>query len=146
LTGNLTAPAGVNGIEISASNVTLDLNGFDISGPGQSCSSCDILWGIIVPGAQRAVTIRKGTITGFGGQLLASLDSRGLIENLIFTQAVGTTTGTSNIGPRSVVRHVLSDAPLSLNCPLVAVENVATAFLAQGSGGCILTNNLGPVF
>lgn len=33
LTSNLTVPAGTNGIEIQASNVFLDLNGFTISGP-----------------------------------------------------------------------------------------------------------------
>src|SRR5262245_44146183 len=36
LSGNLAVPAGVNGIYISASNVTLDLNGFTISGPTRS--------------------------------------------------------------------------------------------------------------
>jgi hypothetical protein len=36
LSGNLTAGANVSGIEILASNVTLDLNGFTISGPPRS--------------------------------------------------------------------------------------------------------------
>src|ERR1700722_13317331 len=35
LSGNLSVPVNVNGIEINASNVTLDLNGFDISAPGR---------------------------------------------------------------------------------------------------------------
>src|SRR6266850_592227 len=33
LSGNLTVPAATNGIEISASNVTIDLNGFSILEP-----------------------------------------------------------------------------------------------------------------
>jgi hypothetical protein len=34
LAGNLTVPAGMDGIQISANNVTVDLNGFQITGPG----------------------------------------------------------------------------------------------------------------
>ena len=33
LSGNLTVPSGVDGIDINADNVTLDLNGFSIVGP-----------------------------------------------------------------------------------------------------------------
>ena len=33
LTSNLVVPAGVNGIEITGENVTIDLNGFTIAGP-----------------------------------------------------------------------------------------------------------------
>ena len=36
LTGNLSAPAGTEGIDVSANNVTIDLNGFSITGPGSS--------------------------------------------------------------------------------------------------------------
>ena len=36
LTGNLVVPGGLNGIEITSDNVTLDLNGFRIAGSGRS--------------------------------------------------------------------------------------------------------------
>lgn len=58
LTRDLTT-ANANAITISASRVTLDLNGFSIVGqPGASK-------GIVVNGAQRDITIRNGTITNW---------------------------------------------------------------------------------
>jgi len=39
LSGNLVVSGGANAIDITVSNVTLDLNGFTISGPGSSAVS-----------------------------------------------------------------------------------------------------------
>src|SRR5271154_1653611 len=61
LTGSLSVPAGIDGIDVTASNVTIDLNGFSIKAPGDS--------GITVTGinasAQSDVTVENGTATGF---------------------------------------------------------------------------------
>ncbi len=149
LTGNLVVVGPTNAIEISASNVTLDLNGFMISGPGQVCFSCATTWGVTVTTAQQAVTVRNGTIFGFGGQINGGLNTRGLVEDLILTQAPGaTSTASSGFGNYSVVRHIVSDQVVSFNCPLVAVENSAKpGYLAQGTPGtCVLANNLGTIF
>ena len=66
LSGNLVAPNtfSVNPIQIQASNVTLDLNGFTISCGG--CGSTDIPSGagVGVFGSQNVV-IQNGTVTGF---------------------------------------------------------------------------------
>ncbi len=59
LTGNLTSDA--NGILVDANNVTIDLAGFSIIGPGSG-----INYGIYMNG-RRNVEIRNGTVQGFTG-------------------------------------------------------------------------------
>jgi parallel beta-helix repeat protein len=59
LTGNLVAPASTEGIRVSASAVTLDLNGFSISGSGSGN-----LDGVIITAASN-VEVRNGTIRDF---------------------------------------------------------------------------------
>ncbi len=66
LTGNITVPSGKSGIYISVSNVTLDLNGFSIS--GNALGGGGSVQGIKGTGAdtQLNVTIRNGTVQRMG--------------------------------------------------------------------------------
>lgn len=78
LMSNLTVPANTNGIEISVDNVTIDLNGFTLSGPVNCSGSggaqmvCDvasgygITYGAPAGNSKRGWTVRNGTVTGFG--------------------------------------------------------------------------------
>ncbi len=66
LTDNLTGLSGQNGITITASNVTLDLNGFQLVGVLGSLN------GIVIPEMQVNVAVRNGVIRGWGG---AGLDA-----------------------------------------------------------------------
>ncbi|MFM9957443.1 MAG: right-handed parallel beta-helix repeat-containing protein [Phycisphaerales bacterium] len=62
LTGNVTGEAAKYGIEIAASGVTIDLNGFDLLGVAGS------LDGIAATGGnQRNITIRNGSVRNWGG-------------------------------------------------------------------------------
>lgn len=77
LMSNLSVPAGATGIHITAQNVTLDLNGYAILGPG-SCSRDDGTGSVVctvqggtsgVSGPQGMasnVAVRNGSIEGFG--------------------------------------------------------------------------------
>ena len=75
LSGNLTVAANViNGIEISANNVTLDLNGFHISGPAPTCATlgdpaCTAVFGVtsFAFNQYKTIKVRNGAITGFNG-------------------------------------------------------------------------------
>jgi hypothetical protein len=58
LTGNITGVAGKHGIEIAASNVTIDLHGFALIGSG----GVGIGDGITTESARSQITIRNGTI------------------------------------------------------------------------------------
>ena len=65
VTKNLMAPAGQNGIKISANNVTLDLMGFKVSGPGWNNT------GINFDGTRTDVEIRNGTLTNWENGIYA---------------------------------------------------------------------------
>ena len=58
--GNIVVSAGKNGIEITAADVTIDLNGFFLAGGGFGAAKSGII------GSKRAATILNGTIIGFG--------------------------------------------------------------------------------
>ena len=65
LTECLTGASGMNGITITTSDVTLDLNGFTITGvPGS-------LAGIATSGSQQNIRIKNGAVRGWG---LAGID------------------------------------------------------------------------
>jgi parallel beta-helix repeat protein len=59
LTSNLVVTAGVSGILISSSDITLDLNGFTLQGPGGTASPCH---GMEADGDIAAVTVRNGVV------------------------------------------------------------------------------------
>jgi hypothetical protein len=90
LAGNLTVPAGVNGIEVTTSHVVIDLNGFTISGPVvcsgayHSISCTPGHNGITLTNANAMhTTVRNGSVRGFG--VGVSLGHSGLAENLALT-------------------------------------------------------------
>ncbi len=77
LAGNITGESGKSGIEVAASNVTLDLNGFALIGAPGSLS------GVSVPVAQVGVAIRNGTIRDWGANgVSAGSVKYGMLENL----------------------------------------------------------------
>jgi len=92
LTGNLTIPdISTEGIVITVEGVTLDLNGFAISGPvtcsgsGSSvvCSPSGFRHGIDANGISRVV-VRNGTVRGFAG-IGVFVGTHGWLEHLLVT-------------------------------------------------------------
>src|SRR5215472_1513700 len=66
LDGNLTvSKTGTDGIQISANDVTLDLNGYTVSGTGKPSSPYAV--GIRNPGTSvyTNITVKNGTVRGF---------------------------------------------------------------------------------
>src|SRR5271170_7097769 len=84
LTGNLTVASGsADAIDVSVDNVTIDLNGFSIVGPGASSVKTGINASSVA-----GTTVENGTVTGFAGSL-----------------------GTGvNAGTNSIVRNVHADS------------------------------------
>ena len=68
LTGNVNISTGANGITISGSNVTIDLNGFTLTGPGSGFGS-----GIYLNSGVSNVSIFNGTIRNWGSHGINSL-------------------------------------------------------------------------
>lgn len=92
LTSGQRAAAGQNGITVNASNVTIDLNGFRLSGFGTNA-------GIFSTG-QSNIEVRNGTIDGWshGIDMLGSSAVR--IENV---RASGNSAGGISVGAKSTV-------------------------------------------
>ena len=87
LSGNLTVPnPNTTAIEIAASHVTLDLNGFAIlgitncSGGLNPCVDEGLGNGIVTAGAQFNITLRNGTIQGMGSDGILLQGDSHLVE------------------------------------------------------------------
>jgi len=90
LTSNLAGVAGMSGIRIGAEGVTLDLNGFRLEGVAGSEHG-------IVVGAFQAITIRNGTIDGFGMNGIEATSTQVcVVESIIcrFNSEIGIAVGT----------------------------------------------------
>lgn len=101
---------GTNGINITAPNVTLDLNGFSISGPSEAVSSSTLSTGIYVTGScTRAgqgvapaistrcfpcawVSVRNGIVTGFGTGIFISCGGSSVQQTFVTNTYTGITT------------------------------------------------------
>jgi hypothetical protein len=101
LMGNLVVPANTGGILITASDVTLDLNGFTVSGPvkcSQNVATLVVVCGevaiangsigIRVAFGVTGTTIRNGTVRGFNQSGIRG-DGSETIENVRATQNAG---------------------------------------------------------
>ena len=125
LTTNLVGVSGKNGIKIVTNNVTLDLNGFVLQGMSGSYSGIDI------PGAQTNITVRNGSISGWGSDGLESDSSSSV--NMVFERLNVSDTGAGIlIEGVGVVRDC--------NCQ----NNVFAGIACYGVGiisGCTADNN-----
>ena len=82
LTGNLTPPPGSDGIDVFATDVTLDLNGFEIAGAGAGATG--------INGFATGLTVRNGTVTGFTGIAISGGPSSKFIQvNTTFNTGTG---------------------------------------------------------
>jgi hypothetical protein len=93
LTSNLVvSDENTTAIQIYASDVTVDLNGFAIKGPtvctggggnGTSCAPTGIGRGIYSSGSYESVTVRNGIVRGMGSNGVRVSSGRSRVENLI---------------------------------------------------------------
>lgn len=118
LTGNVQGVTGKDGILIEASNVTVDLNGFTLTGTAGS------LHGIALSRSntdRSNLTIRNGTITGFGER------------------------GISNPGTAVIHGFLAEDLTLSCSGAGIRVANgssvIRRVFVRSGAGGILCVNS-----
>jgi len=125
LTGNLNPPVDTRAITISASDVSLDLGGFTVSGSGPGTAV-----GVLVFGAQQRIQIGNGTVRGFPS---AGIQAAGATRVLIHdVTAVENETGI----------YVTSEAVVR-DCN--ASSNSDSGILISGSrsriDGCLVASN-----
>ena len=89
LTGNFAGESGKHGIVVNADNVTIDLNGFTMTGPGTNSA----ITMPAPPTAPENTTVRNGTITNWG--FAVTLRERARVEDLTVTRNIfdGLSTG-----------------------------------------------------
>jgi hypothetical protein len=146
LSGNLQVPANANGIQISASGVTLDLNGFSITGPiicqGQNCTPHTGDTTGIFYTVTRTV-IRNGHISGFDNGIQADVIPGGTIEDVHITNTPGFGIFTIN----TLVRHneISATGGFGLACGECAVIENVVLFNPKGGvnlGGGTFSGNV----
>lgn len=111
LTSDITVNVNTNAIEVEADDVTLDLNGFTVSGPvlcsgsPASCNQSGIGTGINADG-QENFTLRNGTVRGMGNNGIVATGSGSRIENVsaIENAGIGLSLGPGTKG--SIGRNV----------------------------------------
>ena len=88
LTGNLTPPVAIGALVLGAANVEIDLNGFAITGAGGGGAI-----GIDSAGFGN-LTVRGGTVEGFGGAAIAASTGSKVIETSLIGNGAGITGGS----------------------------------------------------
>lgn len=139
LTGNVMGSVSHFGVEISASGVTLDLNGYELVGvPGS-------LDGVTVPGGSlQNIIVRNGTVRGWGDH---GVDLRAENVELASINASDNSAGGIRLGDNNTAR----DCRVSNNSGIgitTGNANVLTNCVAGGSTGvgiltgtdCVVTN------
>jgi parallel beta-helix repeat protein len=147
LTTNIVDTSDVNGININANNVTLDLSGFTVQGPPYYAVS-----GIAIPSAQTNITVRNGTIIGWenDGVYSASPASSGLVFERLNVSANG--DGIYLYGA-SMVRdcNCQTNNQAGIVCEQPSLISGCTAEYNNGDGigciggtitGCVIANNI----
>lgn len=130
LTTNLTAGAGEDGITISAPDVTLDLNGFTLTGSGTNSGS-----GIIQSSSFRNLQIHNGKLVNWAGHSKWAVSATGKNSTIEAVQVSGGFAGiNSGIGAR--IANCSSSENISTGITGghgSSVEN-CTAFFNNGHG------------
>ncbi len=148
LTANLAVSSG-SGIEITASNVTLDLSGFTIS----STASPNAGFAIAVANAQQGITIRNGHIvgsftydpstgTGSGSGFARGIFSSSIIRNSLVSGLTirGTSTDGIYLDQGSTIDHCVVEHCGGMALRAQVVTNSSAIDCNSGIAGETLSN------
>jgi len=144
LTGNLTVSStSVDAIDVNANvnHVTIDLNGFSITGPGGGGATGNGIYG---PNAG-ALTVENGTVTGFSGNAGVYTGNNGIVKSVhADSNGEGVITGNNSViqgctanGNSFGIESYGGGAVISGNS---ANSNSGTGIDCGGSG-CAISNN-----
>jgi hypothetical protein len=150
LTGDIAGASGKSCITIQDANVTIDLNGFTLTGGSNSLMAID---GSTAGGE----IVTNGQITGFPGfGISLSLFSHAHLENLVVTNCAG---GGASIGESTIVRNCVFQGCGSATAPSVTGNNqclIDHCVIVENPGGdgihvdygsivsdCIVSGNIG---
>lgn len=127
LTGNISGEAAKHGIEIAASDVTLDLNGFALLSSGVG------LDGVSTAGASRArITVRDGACSGWGDWGIDLVGSGHRIENV---QSAANADGGIRVGGAAVLTGCTASGNQTDGFSVTGNGGVVSGCTANGNGG-----------
>jgi hypothetical protein len=140
LTGNLTVSSTTaDAIDVDAANVTVDLNGFSITGPGFGSAS-----GIGVGGTSDNITVENGTVAGFSGGTDVVTGNNGIVRNLhVISGGEGIqAAGGSLISGNTIINNVdkgiycVSTCGYGGNVLIANGANTSIAAVSMGNNLC----------
>lgn len=129
LTGNVTGQPGKHGIEVAASHVTIDLNGYALVGGAGSLS------GIVMDGFVLSTVVRSGTVTEWGADGV-NLDGTGADPGKRVELVIARNNGAVGIG--------VGDSGRVIDC--TAVDNGGLGISGASAtviSGCVARGNIG---
>ncbi len=141
-TASLTGISGQNGITVAASNVTIDLNGFELIGAGAGT-------GIFINGGISNVTIRNGTIRNWGSYGINGIGNAGMrVEKIVGRNNSG--SGAIVLDQKATVSDCLAESNASLgiyvlddsivrNCQAIGTTGSPGVGISAGAS-CVITN------
>jgi parallel beta-helix repeat protein len=131
LTTNLVSGGNLNGIEILANNVTLDLNGFALQSVVTPDSYND---GIYISSSQTNILVRNGAINGW---CYGVLSASGASANLVFEQ-LNVANCFAGLPANNVGINILGAATIR-DCTFVNNGYGITCNSQKSSSGCLIT-------
>jgi parallel beta-helix repeat protein len=140
LTGSLTVPTSTNGINITANNVTIDMNGFLITGTGSTSGTIN---GVDASGIAD-VTVENGTITGMG--LAIWLGKSALVRNVhVDTNGFGIDVGDNSVVEGCTASNSSTNYGIACGSGCSISGNTANSNADEGlfcsGSGCQITGN-----
>lgn len=147
LTGNLVVPdANTNGIQITADNVTLDLNGFSIIGPvvctssPTTCPAAGSGRGVAAGNDQtlgpRGVRVKNGSVRGMGNLGIFMTSEGGFVERVNADSNAGGGILVAGTVIASAATHNGSFGILAITVrDCTATDNTGDGIVLDGSGG-----------
>jgi parallel beta-helix repeat protein len=141
LTSNLTvSSAAADAIEVFVNNVTIDLNGFSITGPGGSSSTG------VNASSQTDVTVENGTITGFHFGVASG--SFLIVRNVhADVDGFGVNAGLNSVIEGCTMNNSPDATGAGINCAGVCVisgntvNGNAGVGIVCGGNGCTISGN-----
>lgn len=141
LSGNLTAPAGSAGIVIAADGVTIDMNGFTLSGqPGPGIVGIHDL-----TQSRSRIAIHNGSVTGFNSSIRLDVSKHLAVDDLMLDP--GAAGIALVVGQHSRVSRntVVGNGLIQVSCPSILTENqtegFVTVFVVEAGKECIRYHN-----
>lgn len=132
LSGNLVVPSGVNGVAINADNVTIDLNGFSITG-GALLSAQSTAF---VGANRKRIRIMNGTMSGILGFSFLGTSQHITIEGISLDSTMflanGTPVGTvaakigHDVPSYAIIRGLQTTGQVQLTCPGLVIDSTGT--------------------